>query len=62
MIPRAKIDLGEELGAVELVQQLIDNRNWKSILDGDGVEGAIVDTELPRSIMLPDEENRRGER
>jgi hypothetical protein len=62
MITRAKIELGEEFGAVELVQQLVDDRNWKSVLDGDGVEGAIVDVEPPRSIMLLDEEDRRGER
>jgi hypothetical protein len=62
MITRAKIELGEEFGAVELVQQLVDDRNWKSVLDGDGVEGAIVDAEPPRSIMLLDEEDRRGER
>jgi hypothetical protein len=62
MITRAKIKLGEELGAVELVQQLVDDRNWKGVLDGDGVEGAIVDAEPSRSIMLPDEEDWRGER
>ena len=37
VVARAKVQLGEELGAMEFVQQLINHRDRKSILDGDRV-------------------------
>jgi hypothetical protein len=46
---------------VELIQQLIDDWDWKSVLDRERVEGAVVDVEAPRSILLLYEEERGGE-
>ena len=43
MIPRAQVKLGEEPGAVEFVQELVDHWYGKSVLDGDGVEFPVVD-------------------
>ena len=44
MVPR---QLGEVAGAMELVEQLIDDGYRKSVLDGECVEGAVIDTETP---------------
>ena len=61
MIPRAQVKLGEEPGAVEFVQELIDHWYGKSVLHSDGVQGAVIHTEAPRAVGLLDEEDRRGE-
>ena len=47
MVPRPEVELGEEAGAMELVEQLIDDGYQKSVLDGECVEGAVIDTEAP---------------
>ena len=47
VVARTKVQLGEEPGTVQLVQQLVDHRDRVRILDGDGVEGSVVDAEAP---------------
>ena len=38
VVPAAKVDLGEEAGTLELIQELIDHWNWKLVFNGDVVE------------------------
>ena len=35
VIPKMKIQLGEKMSTMELIQKLINNRNWKLIFDCD---------------------------
>ena len=37
--------------------QFVDDRDGKSILDGEGVQGAVVDTKPPSPILLLDEQH-----
>ncbi|XP_021317213.1 uncharacterized protein LOC110435676 [Sorghum bicolor] len=59
VVPGPKVELGEELGAVELVEELVNHRDRKSVLDGERIERPVVDAETPRPVRLLDEENRR---
>jgi len=52
VVAAAEIDLGEVAGALELVEELVNDRNWKFILHGLVIEGPIVDAESPRPITL----------
>jgi hypothetical protein len=47
VISRPEIKLGEELGAVELVEEFLHHRIRKRVLDGEGVQGSVVDAEAP---------------
>jgi hypothetical protein len=53
VVPRSEVQLGEELGTMELV----DHRDWESILDGERVQRLVVDTEAPQTVGLLDEED-----
>jgi len=61
VISGAQIELGEEAGAMQLVQQLVDHRDREGILDGEGVQGPIVDVETPPAVRLLDEKHRGRE-
>lgn len=54
VVAGAQVQLGEEARAMELV----DHRDREGILDGEGVEGAVVDAETPRPVRFLDEEDR----
>ena len=47
VIPKTKIQLGEKMSTVELIQKLINNRNWKIILDCDVIKCLKVNAEAP---------------
>ena len=47
VIPRMKIQLGEKMSTIELIQKLINNRNWKLILDCDVIKCSKVDAKVP---------------
>jgi hypothetical protein len=55
MVAGSEVQFGEETGAIQLIQQLIDDRYRKLVLDGDKVESMVVDTKMPSTIMLLDE-------
>ena len=42
---------------MELIQELIDGGDREDVLDGDSIEGTIVDAEALRSISLLDEQD-----
>jgi hypothetical protein len=54
VISRAEIKLGEEPDAVELV----DDGDRERILDGECVQGPVVDAEMPGAVILFDEKDR----
>ena len=37
---------------MELVEELVDYGNGECVLDGEGVEGAVVDAEPPRAVAF----------
>jgi hypothetical protein len=45
VIARTKAELREELCPMELIQELIDDRDGEGIFDGEGGEGAVDDAE-----------------
>ena len=47
VIPKTKIQLGEKMSTMELIQKLINNKNWKLILDCDGIKCSKVNVEVP---------------
>jgi hypothetical protein len=44
MVARPKVDLGEYGGALELIQQIFDDRNGKLVLDSQIVELRVINT------------------
>ena len=57
VVAGAEVQLGEETGAVQLVEKFVDHLDGKRVLDGDGIEGALVDAETPRAVGLLDQQN-----
>lgn len=62
VVARAKIKLGKEAGAGELVKELVHHVDRVGIFDCDGVECMLVDIEAPLAVSLLDELDRGGER
>ena len=60
MIARPQIDLGENLGALEMVHQVIDEGEEVPISDRDLVRCAIVDAEPLGSILFLDKQDWRA--
>jgi hypothetical protein len=61
VVPRALVELGEVLGAMELIEELVDDGNRECVLNRHRVEGAVVDAESPQVVWLLDEKDWRGE-
>ena len=47
VIPRMKIQLGEKMSTMELIKKLINNMNWKLILDCDVIKCSKFNAEVP---------------
>jgi hypothetical protein len=47
MIARLEVQLGEEFGAKEFVQHLLNDRYEKLVFDGALIESPIVHAEMP---------------
>jgi hypothetical protein len=59
VVARMKIQFSEELGATQLIQEVINDRNGEFVFDGNFVEGAKVRTHSPRTLFLQDHDHRR---
>jgi hypothetical protein len=59
MVARPEVELGEEARPMELVEELVDQRDRELVLECQGVKGAVVDAEAPRVVRLADEEHWR---
>ena len=47
VIPIMNIQLGEKMSTMKLIQKLINNGNWKLIIDCDVIKCSKVDAEAP---------------
>ena len=56
VVGRLKVELGEELGATTLVDELVNVRQWLAGLAGQLVEPPKVLAEAPRAILLASED------
>jgi ABC-type cobalamin/Fe3+-siderophores transport system ATPase subunit len=52
MVPRSKIDLGKELGILQLIQEVIDPRKRILVLDYHDIQIPIVNAHPHRAILL----------
>jgi hypothetical protein len=57
VVAMAKVDLGEDGGAVKAVKELIDAGEGVGIFDRGVVDGAVVDAKAEGAILLFDEED-----
>jgi len=53
----AQVQLGETRGRTKLVKKLVNGGHGKTVLDGYGVKGAIIDTTAPAAILFFNEED-----
>jgi hypothetical protein len=61
VVAAMKAELGEVARPFELIQELINDWDWKLVFHGLSVEGTVVDAESPNMIFLADEQDRCGE-
>lgn len=54
MVPQAQVYLGEELGAMELIEELVDHWDQELVLGHLIVERPVVDAEMPVHVCLLD--------
>ena len=52
VIPKMKIHLGEKMSTMKLIKKLINNKNWKLILDCDVINCLKFDAEEPRPTFF----------
>ena len=45
--PRTKVQLGEKMNTMKLIKKIINNRNWKLILDCDVIKCSKFDAKAP---------------
>jgi hydrogenase maturation factor len=58
VIATAEIQLGEDTGTLEFVQELINHRDREFVLHGLRIESTIVDTKSLKGTLFADEEHR----
>ena len=61
VVPRTQVQLGEEAGIVEVVEQLVDDGYQMGVLHRECVQGMVVDVEPPCRVWLLDKEHGGGE-
>jgi len=54
MISAVEVELGEEDGVLQFVQELFHDRDGELVPDGVAVESPVVDAEAPRAVALAD--------
>ena len=47
VIPRTKIQLGEKMSTMKLIKKLINDMNWKLVLDCDVIKFSKFNAEAP---------------
>jgi hypothetical protein len=58
VVAGTEVNLGEDLGAVELIKEVVGTGKRVTVLDGDFVEGSVVHTHPESPILLGHEEDR----
>jgi hypothetical protein len=59
VVARTKIKFSKELGATQLIQEVINDKNGKFFFNGKFVEGTEVKTHFPRTFFLQDHDHKR---
>jgi len=59
VVAQMKIQFSEELGTIQFIQEVINDRNGEFVFDGKFVEGTKVRTNSPRNFFLQDHDHRR---
>jgi hypothetical protein len=59
VVSRRKIKFSKELGATQFIQEVINDKNGKFVLNGKFFEGMEVRTHSPRTLFLQDHDHRR---
>ena len=62
MVTGTKIDLAEYSRTVKSIEEFVDTRQRITVLDGDLVQRAIIDTHAHGTVLLLDEQYRSAER
>ena len=58
VVARTKIKFSKELGATQFINEVINDRNGKFVINGEFVEGMEVRTHAPRTFFLKDHDHR----
>jgi len=61
VITGTQIKFGEKAGAFQLIQQLLDDRNWKFIFHCLLIQGTVIYTKAPCVVMLLNQQDRGRE-
>jgi hypothetical protein len=59
VVARTKVKFSKELCANQFIQEVINDRNGKFVINGDFVEGKEVRTHVPRTIFIHDHDHMR---
>ena len=57
VIAGMQVQLGEEHGAMQLIEELVDQRDQELVLGGLVIERAVVDAEAPGAVCLLDQQH-----
>jgi hypothetical protein len=61
VVTTAKVEFGEVARPLELIQELVDDRDRKLVFHRLGVEGKVVNAESSSMIFLANEQDQCGE-
>jgi hypothetical protein len=56
-VGRNKVNNSEDFAACNTIKEIVNKRNWITVLFGDGVEATKINTEAKITSLLPDEEH-----
>jgi hypothetical protein len=59
VVARTQIKFSEILSTTQLIQEIINDRNGKLVLDGEFIEGTKVRTHAPSTFFLKYHDHRR---
>ena len=52
MVPKLQVNLGKDLGSSYMIEQVIDPREWVSVLDGHFVKLTVIDPHPHSTILI----------
>jgi hypothetical protein len=59
VVSKTKIKFSKELGTIQFIQEVINDRNGKFVCNGEFVEGEKIRTHAPGALFLHDHDHRR---
>ena len=52
VVARSKVEFGKNLGLLEAIEEIVDQRKGVSVLSGDAVQAPIIHTEAEGAVFL----------